>query len=257
MPEGDTIHRTAQRLAAALDGRTVQRVTTPRLPERPPPPGSRIESVEAVGKHLLIRFEGGRVLRTHMGMSGSWHLYRHGERWRRPAHLARAVVEVDGWMAVCFTAPTVEWLAGDPQAHARLGHLGPDLARRGVDVDEAVTRMSTHAAPDAEIGVVLLDQRVASGMGNVYKNEVLHACGINPFVPLATVDEVTRRRLLATAARLLRVNLGSGPRTTVPGGVAVYGRAGRPCRRCGAPIRRARQGRPARTTYWCPTCQPT
>jgi endonuclease-8 len=206
--------------------------------------------VEAVGKHLLIRFADGTSLRTHLRMTGSWHLYRSGERWRRPPHLARAVVEVDGWVAVCFAAPVVE-LAPDASAGPRaLGHLGTDLTRADTgdaDIDVAVSRMARFAAPADEIGTVLLDQRVACGVGNVYKSEVLFACRVNPFSPVGDLDPAARRRLLATASKLLR----AGSR---PG--AVYRRAGRPCRRCGTPIVSRRQGEQARTSYWCPTCQP-
>jgi endonuclease-8 len=255
MPEGDTIHRAAARLAAALDGHAVLRVETPRTPVRPPRPGTAIERVEARGKHLLIRFDGGRVLRTHMGMPGSWHLYRSGERWRRPAHQARAVIEVDGWVAVCFSAPTVEWLGGGAGADARLAHLGPDLCRPDADLDEAARRLATIPATATEIGVALLDQRVAAGIGNVYKSETLFVAGVDPFAPVSDLSPATRRRLIAIAARLLRANLDGPRRRTVPGGLAVYGRTGRPCRRCATPIRGRRQGEQARMTYWCPTCQ--
>jgi endonuclease-8 len=116
--------------------------------------------------------------------------------------------------------------------------------------------MATVPDPSSEVGVVLLDQRVACGVGNVYKSEVLHACGTNPFVPVGTIDPAGRRRLVETASRLLRANLGTGPRRTVTGGLAVYGRAGRPCRRCGSRVLGRRQGEQARMTYWCPACQP-
>jgi endonuclease-8 len=262
VPEGDTIHRAARRLADALAGRPALRIETPRShgPVRPPEEGTVISSVEARGKHLLVRFADGRTLRTHMRMNGSWHLYAAGERWRRPAHQMRALIEVDGWQAVCFLAPEVEWLRGGrgttDGVKGRLAHLGPDLCRADADIDRAVELMGSVPDPRTEIGVALLDQRVACGVGNVYKNEVLYACEVNPFTPVGELDVVDRRRLIGTASRLLRANLGSGPRRTAPGGVAVYGRTGRPCRRCGTIIRSRRQGEQARTTYWCPTCQP-
>jgi endonuclease-8 len=252
MPEGDTIHRAAARLRAALEGQALRRLELVRGVGvvNVPPPGTTIDAVEAVGKHLLIRFAGGTSLRTHLRMTGSWHLYRSGERWRRPSHLARAVVEVDGWVAVCFAAPVVE-LAHDAGAHPpALAHLGPDLTRADTDhaaIDAAVSRMERFAAPADEIGTVLLDQRVACGVGNVYKSEVLFACRVNPFTRIGDLDPATRRRLLATASKLLRADSRPG---------AVYRRAGRPCRRCGTPIRSLRQGAPGRTSYWCPTCQP-
>ncbi len=254
MPEGDTIHRVAERLRPVLVGQRVLRLDAPMANGRPPAADARIDAVDAVGKHLLIRFADGTTLRTHMRMTGSWHLYKEGQRWRRPAHLMRARVDVDGWVAVCFAAPVVAF-----ERSPAVGHLGPDLARRDAsaeDLDVAAARLAAYARPDTEIGALLLDQRVAAGVGNVYKSEVLFACGIDPFTAVATLDEGSRRRIVATAAKLLRANLGGGPRTTVRGGLGVYGRAGRPCRRCGTLIRSARQGDPPRTTYWCPTCRP-
>jgi endonuclease-8 len=170
------------------------------------------------------------------------------------------VVGAGGWEAVCFAAPVVETFRQPPDGRAHpLDHLGPDLCRDDVDLDAAVHRLSTHTEPETEVKVALLDQRVASGIGNVYASEVLFACGVDPFRPVADLDADTRRRLMTTASRQLRANLGDGPRTTVPrsgpGALAVYGRRGQPCRRCGTPIRMARQGEQARSTYWCPTCQ--
>jgi endonuclease-8 len=260
VPEGDTLHRTANRLRPALAGRPLVRLTLHHATGggRRPQPGERIETVEAVGKHLLIRFERGTTLRTHLRMTGSWHLYRSGERWRNRRELARAVVEVDGWTAVCFAAPVVE-LTAPGIAAARVAHLGPDLTRTDVtdaDIELAAERMATIVDPRAEIGSVMLDQRVACGVGNVFKSEVLFACGVDPFAAVGSLDEATRRRLLMTASKLLRQNTADGgPRTTVDEGLAVYGRTRRPCRRCGTAIKARRQGEQARTTYWCPACQ--
>jgi endonuclease-8 len=260
VPEGDTIHRAAQRLRPALAGRVVRRFEAPRLAGDRPKPGLRIDDVEAVGKHLLVHFEGGLTLQTHMRMTGSWHLYRPGERWRKGAHLARVVIEVDDWVAVCFSAPTVRTYRRDVNAVAApTAHLGPDLCRADLsdaDIDECLERMAALTDASDEIGAVLLDQRVACGVGNVYKSEVLFVCGVDPFTPVAAVDVDTRRRLLTTASRLLRANLGTANRTTVPGGLAVYGRNRQACRRCGTTVQARRQGEQARTTYWCPTCQP-
>jgi len=263
VPEGDTIHRAANRLRPALVGQPLVRLDVPRVAAftKRPPTGTLVTGVDAVGKHLLVRFADGSVLRTHLRMTGSWHLYRTGERWRQPAHLLRALVEVPGWVAVCFAAPVVSIerdrpSTGRPDAVA---HLGPDLAGSDVtdaDIDAAVDRLAALAAADEEIGAVLLDQRIACGVGNVYKSEVLWACRISPFAAVGDLDIPTRRRLLATASKLLRANVvTSGPRSTHGTGLAVYGRAGQPCRRCGTPVRRRRQGEHARTTYWCPTCQ--
>jgi endonuclease-8 len=253
VPEGDTIHRTANRLRPVLVGQPLVRFDAPRARGSRPRPGATIEAVDAVGKHLVIRFSGGITLRTHMRMTGSWHLYRSGEGWKKPAHLARAVVEVAGWTAVCFAAPVVE-LETAPTSAVNLSHLGPDLTAPDVtdaDIDTAVARMT-----DDEIAVVLLDQRVAAGIGNVYKSEVLFLGGVDPFKRATEIDTAKKRELIATASKLLRANVVSaGPRRTTNVGLAVYGRARRPCHRCGTFIRSQRQGEQARTTYWCPACQ--
>jgi endonuclease VIII len=276
MPEGDTIHNVATRLRPALEGKALVRFEAHRCAGPLPKPGTIVTAVEAYGKHLLIHFADGHVLRTHLRMTGRWDLYRTDERWRRPAYLARAVVEVDGWVAVCFSAPVVEVTrermrpSADPASadlasasghrpeHPGLAHLGPDLCRDDADIDDALRRMNSISGPSVAIAEVLLDQRVAAGIGNVFKSEVLWACRVHPLTPLGEIDEPVRRRLLRTAAQQLRANLGPGRRSTVsgpPGSVAVYDRSRRPCRRCGTPIRQ-RTGPASRSTYWCPTCQP-
>jgi endonuclease-8 len=216
-----------------------------------------VRSVEARGKHLLVRFDDGRVLHTHLQMSGSWHVSPSPGRWRGPAHQVRALIEVPGAVAVCFRAPVVELLwERDLARHPRLAALGPDLCAPHVDLDDVLARAARLPA-ETEVGVALLDQRVASGIGNVYKSETLFARRVDPFAPLAALVPDARRALWATASELLRRNLDGGPRVTAPGGLAVYGKAGRPCPRCGSPIRSRRQGESARTTYWCPGCQPS
>ncbi|MFB3738641.1 MAG: Fpg/Nei family DNA glycosylase [Candidatus Velamenicoccus archaeovorus] len=260
MPEGDTITRTARTLDRALAGRRVVRFELPRAASPPgwPAPRTHVLGVEARGKHLLIRFEDGTVLHSHMGMTGSWHVYRPGERWRMPATAVRALVEVEGAVGVCFRAPVVELLddAGI-RRHRQLAALGPDLCAAVPDLDGAVERLARLVPPSTQIGVALLDQRVAAGIGNVYKSEVLFACRVDPFATVADLGTDARRALFATASRMLRANLdGRTPRRTVPEGLAVYRRTGRACRRCGTAVRSRAQGEAARTTYWCPTCQP-
>lgn len=265
MPEGDTIHRTANRLRPALAGQDLVRFEAPRLVGDRPRLGTRIEAVEAVGKHLLIDFADGLTLQTHQRMSGSWHLYRTGERWRSPRHLMRALVVVDGWEAVDFAAPVVRTYRRDAPGGASgreldpVAHLGPDLCLAEPDLDGCLVRWAALVDPATQVADVLLDQRVACGVGNVYKSEVLHACRVDPFAPALALDEPLRRALLETAARLLHLNLTTTRRTTTggpAGALAVYGRAHRPCPRCGTPVRVRRQGAQARSTYWCPACQP-
>lgn len=261
MPEGDTIHRTAATLRRVLQGREVRSFDLPRWPGRQPARRTRIAAVEARGKHLLVRFADGLVLHTHLRMTGSWHVYRPGERWRRARSAARAVVEVHGAVAVCFNAPVVELLDETALArHPVLRLLGPDLCRPDADLGAALDRMERLVAPQAPIAQALLDQRVACGIGNVYKSETLHACGVHPGTPVGAVPPGMRHRLLAVAAAQLRANLDGFPRTTVPGAhpgtLAVYDRTGRPCRSCGTAIEAQRLGEPPRVTFWCGTCQP-
>lgn len=261
MPEGDTIHRAAARLRPVLEGRTLERFEAPRLTGQRPRPGETIERVAAVGKHLLIDFSGGLTLETHMRMTGSWRVFSTGERWNRPAHLMRAMLQVPRHQAVCFSAPVVRTFPTSRRGTQQdpVAHLGPDLCLASSADAEVVQRcVARMERLDARtpIGEVLLDQRVANGVGNVYKSEVCWHERLDPFEQLGRVDDATRRRLIATSGRLLRANLGQGRRRTVAEGLAVYGRRGSPCRRCGTAIRRSNDGALARVTYWCPTCQP-
>lgn len=260
MAEGDTIYRAASRLRPALAGATVTRFEAARLAGPRPRPGAVVDDVEAVGKHLLIHFADGWSLRTHLQMHGAWHLYRDGEPWRKPAHLARAVIGVDtGWVAVCFNAPTVELYRRDRGSRALTG-LGPDLCRLdepvAAVVERVVARIDSIAGPDVAVADALLDQRIAAGIGNVYKSEACFAARLDPFTPLAALDADARRALWAIATEQLRANLGEGRRTTHADGLAVYGRRGRPCVTCRTPIKMALQGPHRRSTYWCPRCQP-
>ena len=256
MPEGDTLFNTALRLRPALAGHRLTRFEAPRLVGDRPDLGVAVSDVEARGKNLLVHFDDGLSLRTHLRMSGSWHVYRDGERWRRAAHLARVVIGTDsGWLGVCFQAPVVETYRRDVAEPWRLSTLGPDLCLPSPDLDLATERMVDLAGPDTQIADSLLDQRVAAGIGNVYKSEALWVGRIDPFTLTSGVDAARRRQLLKVAHHQLRSNLGSGHRVTHSKGLAVYGRSGRPCHRCGTPILSKRQGEHSRSTYWCPSCQ--
>ncbi len=259
MPEGDTIHRTAAALRTAVLGKTLTAFEAPRLVGMRPSIGAVIERVESKGKHLEIGFDDGVVLHTHMRMSGSWHLYRAGEQWRKSARQARVIIEVPGWQAVCFSAPVVRtYRAKEFLPNPRLANLGPDLCQPDPDLEECLVRIDRLVEPETTVAEVLLDQRIASGVGNVYKSEVLWLCELHPFTPIGALLPEQRLALLAEAGRLLRSNLDRPKRVTVPGvpgGVAVYGRHAKPCPRCGTPIEVAKHGEQARVTYWCPGCQ--
>ena len=261
MPEGDTIHRTAATLRQVLDGRELVRFDAPRLSPPFPTPGAPIGPVEARGKHLLLHFGDGLVLHTHMRMTGAWHTYRTGQPWRRAVSTARAVVEVPGAVAVCFRAPVVELLdAGALRRHPALRRLGPDLTRPGADLDAVLVRQREAAVEGQVLADLLLDQRPASGIGNVIMQEACFLAGLDPRTPVEQVDESRRRDVVAYAHRLLVDNVTLTRRTSVAGApqgtLWVYGRSGEPCRRCGTAVASARVGEGARPTYWCPTCQP-
>lgn len=267
MPEGDTIFRTAEVLRAALVGRPITAARARpqpgmrRVPDLSRLVGSTVTSVEPRGKHLLIGFDGGLTLRTHLRMRGSWHRYRPGERWRRPATAASVVLENASAVAVAFSTPVVELLTDADLRRSRpLASLGPDLLAAELDADEALARL--RALGREELGNALLDQRAVAGMGNVYKSEVPFVEGLDPWAPVAAFTDDELRRVLATARRLLQANVRGGARVTTGSrvrgqGLWAYGRGGRPCRRCGTLIRHARQGPLARLTYWCPRCQPS
>jgi endonuclease-8 len=274
MPEGDTIHRTADTLQRAIGGQVVTRFESvlpklTRVDADAPVRGRTVERVEARGKHLLIWFSGDLVLRTHMRMNGSWHIYRPGERWQRPHRDMRVVIETAAMHAIAFTVPVAEFVTARELAnHDVIAELGPDPLSDTFNAEQVIERMQAHG--DIEIADVLLDQSVIAGIGNVFKSEVLFGARVNPF---AHVSQLTREQLAAiidVAVRFMRANVGdsaSGGIVTYAGmrrttGRAdpsarlwVYGRGGQPCRRCGTAISRLKQGPYARSTYWCPRCQ--
>ncbi len=281
MPEGDTIFRSARALGRALTGKTVTCFETALAPlasvdDNAPLAGRVIDKVEARGKWLLIYFSGDLILTTHMLMSGSWHIYRAGERWRVPRAAMRCVLRVRGaegepeFEAVAFNVPVAKFFtARTLERNSALPALGPDLLHSGYDEAEARARILARA--DEQIAVVLLNQRVLAGLGNVYKSEVCFLCGVHPFRTVASLTSGELDCLLFEARRLIGLNVleGAGDgiltytgarRTTHSNDrgsrLWVYGRQGRPCRRCGAAVLTRKQGTAARSTYWCPLCQP-
>ena len=263
MPEGDTLFQIAAALRPLLVG---QEVLDARA--RKPGPqierviGSHVTAVEPLGKHMLIRFDNGLALHTHLRMGGTWHRYAPGERWRIPAWKARVVLEVPEHVVVCFNAPVAELLEDRAtRLHPALVSLGPDLLRDDFDEHDAFRRLRSRT--DVEIAEALLDQRVMAGVGNVFKCEVLFAQSVNPWTHVAALGDDKLRALISTARRLLLDNATPGRphRVTTRGDPStraslwVYGRANRPCPRCGTPIQVRRQGQLNRSTYWCPRCQ--
>ena len=274
MPEGDTIFRAAATLHRALAGHVVTRFESvypalTRIARDRPIVGRTVESVFARGKHLLITFSGDLVLRTHMRMSGSWHLYRAGDRWRRPGRDMRVLVATAAVEAVGFNVPVAELLTARELArHKELQALGPDLLAPSFDPDEAIRRM--RARPDDAVGDVLLNQRVMAGIGNVFKSEILFLAAIDPFTAVSALSDAELARLVDLSRRQLGANVmtrdqtlsRSTGRTTTRSldpnsSLWVYGRGGKRCRRCGAAIEARKTGIDARLTYWCPRCQPT
>lgn len=259
MPEGDTLFRIAATLGKALTGKplTAFSSTVPALAETNLA-GRTVTLVEARGKNLLIHFDDGRALHTHLRMTGSWHLYRPGERWQKPAFQARAVLETADFVAVCFNAPVVELLAaGGVERHDGLRRLGPDLLKDDFDPIEARRRLRERG--DLEIGDALMAQSALAGIGNVYKSETLFLCRMNPFVRVDVLDDATLDRLVAKARELMKQNLEGFPRKTRTALAGprlwVYDRSGQPCLSCGTLIKVRRQGLGGRTTYYCPQCQ--
>ena len=275
MPEGDAIHRAARTLHRALAGRSVVRFESvfpalTRIDEDAPLAGQTVREVNALGKHLLIHFSGGLALRTHMRMNGSWHIYRTGETWKRPRRDMRIVLATDQFEAVGFNIPVAEFLRQDAlHKHRALRHLGPDVLSERFDHAEAIRRLQERRS--LSVADALLNQRVMSGIGNVYKCEVLFACRVNPFVTVDQLDASQLQCLVDTAVRFLRANVTARlPAMTTYAGYRrttrrdnprerlwVYERARLPCRRCATPIRVRKQGPDARLTYWCPSCQPS
>jgi endonuclease-8 len=272
MPEGDTIFRAAQTLHRALAGRVVTHFDSmfpalTRVDVDTPIVGRTIASVTARGKHSLMAFSGDLVLRTHMRMNGSWHIYRPGERWQRPPREMRVLVGTDAFVAVGFNVPDAEFLTTPAlDRHRQLQQLGPDLLDPAFDRAEALRRMRDHDR-DA-IADVLLNQRVMAGIGNVFKCEILFMAGVHPFAPTGTLSLETLERIVDISVTQLGVNVVNRSRTLAPAfgrrttgslhpakGMWVYGRVGEPCRRCGEIVRLSKTGQDARLTYWCPGCQ--
>ena len=276
MPEGDTIFRTARALGRALVGKPITgfRSTFPlltRFHDDTPLTGQLVDRVESRGKWLLIHFSGGGTLATHMLMSGSWHIYRPGERWQQPQANMRIMIENRDYLAVGFRVPVARMhtalsLARDP----KIPRSGIDVLSQEFDAEAAARRVLAHT--DEEVADVLLHQEVLAGVGNIFKSEICFVTAVNPFCKVGALSQEQGSSLIAAAQKLVAANVleDSGDTIVIYGGrkrrtthesdpgasLWVYGRKGEPCRRCGEPIRMRIQGPDARVTFWCQRCQP-
>jgi endonuclease-8 len=256
VPEGDTIHSAARRVGAALVGKEIVSIETPqprhaldRWPERLG--GRAVRAVDARGKHLFIRFEGDLTLHSHLRMTGSWGVYRRGQRWRRSPRRAWLVIRTDDHEVVEFDGPVLELMTDSrTRFDRRLATLGPDLLAEDFAETDFVQRVRRDDQTRA-VGDALLDQRNLAGIGNMWKAEGCFIAGVDPWRRLsaASDDELVS---VVRAVRPLMIDSAAGRR---PPRRWVYDRAGLPCRRCDTPIRARGQGDDNRTTYWCPACQ--
>ncbi len=275
MPEGDTVFRSARALHRALAGKMITRFETgyarlARADDNHIIAGRTVERVESRGKWLLMFLSGDLILLTHLLMNGSWHIYRVGERWRRQRRDMRIVIETHDWMAVGFTIPIAEFHSAASLARkTNVMTLGPDLLKEDFDHDSALAGIRQRSIE--EIAVVLLNQHVLAGIGNVFKSEICFACGVHPFRRVETLAQSQLEEVVHVSRKFLRANVvedadgrtteNTGARRTInslnhAARLWVYGRRGEPCRRCGTAILMRKQGTEARTTFWCPDCQP-
>jgi len=275
MPEGDTIFRAARTLNRALGGQAVTRFETQfpalaRIDYDTPVAGRVVESVESSGKWISMHFSGSLILLTHMLMNGSWHIYRTGEAWQRPRHQARVAIYTQGFVAVAFQIQIAEFHTPESlRRHRSVSRLGPDVLAQGFDEKDAVARLA--AQPGLDIGDALLSQSIIAGLGNVYKSEVCFAAGVNPFRTIGSLSPEELAALVSHARKFMVGNVaeGAGVRIVTYAGLRrttgrvdpaerlwVYGRRGEACRRCRSEIQSRKQGLDARTTFWCPQCQP-
>ncbi len=257
MPEGDTIHHAASRIRAVLAGHAPEEILTPhprhqrdRWPERLA--GREVRSVDAHGKHLFVRFAGDLTLHSHLRMTGAWSVGREGRPWRRSHRRAWLVLRRDGWEVVQFDGPVLELMSDSrARSHPQLTALGQDVLGEAFEHGLFLRRLREDD-PTRPIGDALLNQRTVAGIGNLWKAETCFAVGIDPWRPLAEVDDEEALALVDFARERMRMCVREGfasrPRE-------VHGRAGLPCPRCGAAIQQRGQWEDNRNTFWCPGCQ--
>jgi endonuclease-8 len=257
VPEGDTIAWAAHRIRPVLEGHVPDEIRTPhprhsfdRWPQRLA--GRTVERVDTHGKHLFLRFEGGLVLHSHLGMTGAWGVYEPGRRWGRSPRRAWIVFTRAGREVVEFDGPLLELITeGRTRFDQRLAALGPDVLAAEFDSAAFLARVRGDD-PTRPLGDALLDQRNVAGIGNVWKAEGCWEAHVDPWRPVSAVSNEELMRIIELTRPRMALSGRDGPRTIQP---RVYGKSRQPCPRCGTRILARGQGDANRTTYWCPGCQ--
>jgi endonuclease-8 len=256
MPEGDTIRSAANRIGAALIDKQIESIETPqprhgkdRWPDRLS--GRKLRAVDAHGKHLLMRFEGGLTLHSHLRMGGAWGVYPRGARWQRGAHRAWLVIRTPDHDVVQFDGPVLELMTdGRSRFDKRLAMLGPDVLADEFGERDFLRRLREDDQTRT-LGDALLDQRIVAGIGNIWKAEGCWAAQIDPWRRLADVSDDEAVAVIHATRPGMRRSVEEG----FPKQIQVYKRHGTPCPRCRTKIAARGQGDDNRTTYWCPGCQ--
>ncbi|MFN0093623.1 MAG: DNA-formamidopyrimidine glycosylase family protein [Dehalococcoidia bacterium] len=262
MPEGDSLFRFAALLRRPLEGQVLRaaRAHGPgAVPQVARVVGATCTGVRSQGKNVIISFDNGLALRSHLRMNGSWHVYAPGAPWRMPEREARLVLEVDGAVCVNFSAPVIELIEERAlEHHAPIAGLGPDLLDDAFDEVEALRRLRTEERSALTIGDALMDQKALAGIGNIWKNETLFRCGVNPWRRLDELLDDDMLGLIRMAQSLLRASVGKPNALNLNHRPTMYAymRGGQPCRRCFSRLESSPQGIDVRHTAWCPKCQP-
>lgn len=257
MPEGDTIHWAANRMRPILEGVVPDeirmdhpRFAADRWPQRLQ--GRNVESVDAHGKHLFVRFEGSLVIHSHLRMTGSWGTYDNGQRWRRSPRRAWLVMTARGRQAVQFDGPILELMtATRVRGDRRIAQLGPDIIKEGFEEDEVLRRLR-HDDPTRPIGDALLAQTTIAGIGNMWKAEGCWRAQIDPWRCTAQVSDDEVVAIIRAIRPLMQESAGHGMQNRYR---TIYGAGGRPCPRCATLVQQRGQGDDNRATFWCPGCQ--
>ena len=268
VPEGDTIHYHANRIRPVLEGAVPDAVLTPhprfardRWPERLA--GRAVRRVDAHGKHLFLRFEGGLTIHSHLRMSGTWAVRERGQQWPSDHRAGRGgALPRSAWLVirrgdrevVQFHGPVLDLLTDlRVRSDPRIARLGPDICADSFDAGAVLARLRADD-PTRGIGDALLDQRIVAGLGNLWKVEGCWLARIDPWRPAREVSDAEVLRILEEVRPRMRESARTGNQSQFK---TIYGTAGQPCPRCGSPrrVRSRGQGDDNRITYWCEGCQ--